>query len=145
MHNTFESPPSPPSGHPPRFPWPKLGPDSLQVTWAEFLKLTAAACETAYPGSPGRFIAAYLHALSAQAIALEAESPEAHETKAEAERLREAAYLRALEDQSGYWSITEPELDPCDDVTGSLDGHMDDSGPMQAWLGDPSHDDTYMN
>jgi hypothetical protein len=129
----------------PRFPWPKPGPTAPQVTWAEFLKLTAEACETAYPGSPGRFIAAYLHALSAQAIALEAESPEAHETKAEAERLREAAYLRALEDQSGYWSITEPELDPCDDVTGSLDGHRDDSGPMQAWLGDPSHDDTYMN
>jgi hypothetical protein len=45
-------------------------------------------------------------------------------------------------DQSGYWSITEPEPDP--EATGSLDGHMD-SGPMQAWLGDPSHDDTYMN
>jgi hypothetical protein len=128
-----------------RFPWPKPGPTAPQVTWSEFLKLTAEACETAYPGSPGRFIAAYLHALSAQAIALEAESPEAHETKAEQVRLREAAYFQALEDQSGYWSITEPEPDPCDDVTGSLDGHMDDSGPMQAWLGDPSHDDTYMN
>jgi hypothetical protein len=141
----LENTPSPPAAQPPRFPWPKPGPTAPQVTWSEFLKLTAEACETAYPGSPGRFIAAYLHALSAQAIALQAISPESHETKAEAERLREAAYLRALEDQSGYWSITEPELDPCDDVTGSLDGHMDDSGPMQAWLGDPSHDDTYMN
>jgi hypothetical protein len=73
---------------------------------------------------------------------LEATSPEAHETKAEQVRLREAAYFQALEDQSGYWSITEPEPDP--EATGSLDGHMD-SGPMQAWLGDPSHDDTYMN
>jgi hypothetical protein len=126
----------------PRFPWPKPGPTAPQVTWSEFLKLTAEACETAYPGSPGRFIAAYLHALSAQAIALEAESPEAHETKAEQVRLREAAYFQALEDQSGYWSITEPEPDP--EATGSLDGHMD-SGPMQAWLGDPSCDDTYMN
>ena len=126
----------------PRFPWPKPGPTAPQVTWSEFLKLTAEACETAYPGSPGRFIAAYLHALSAQAIALEAESPEAHETKAEQVRLQEAAYFQALEDQSGYWSITEPEPDP--EATGSLDGHMD-SGPMQAWLGDPSCDDTYMN
>src|SRR5512135_3113097 len=37
----------------------------------------------------GWFISAYLHALSAQAIALNADSPEAHESKAEAERLRE--------------------------------------------------------
>jgi hypothetical protein len=126
----------------PRFPWPKPGPTAPQVTWSEFLKLTADECENQYPGSPGRFIAAYLHALSAQAIALEAESPEAHETKAEQVRLREAAYFQALEDQSGYWSITEPEPDP--EATGSLDGHMD-SGPMQAWLGDPSCDYTYMN
>jgi hypothetical protein len=126
----------------PRFPWPKPGPTAPQVTWSEFLKLTAEACENQYPGSPGRFIAAYLHALSAQAIVLEAESPEAHETKAEQVRLREAAYFQALEDQSGYWCITEPEPNP--EATGSLDGHMD-SGPMQAWLGDPSCDDTYMN
>jgi hypothetical protein len=131
----------------PRFPWPKPGPTAPQVTWSEFLKLTAEACETAYPGSPGRFIAAYLHALSAQAIALEAISPEAHETKAEQVRLREAAYFQALDDQSGYWSITEPEPGPCDDVTGSLDGHPagEDGFPLQVWLGDQSSDDTYAN
>ena len=137
MDNTSAEP-----AQPPRLPWPGPGPDVPQVTWPEFLKLAADECERSYPGPPGRFIAAYLHALSAQAIALEAESPEAHETKAEQVRLQEAAYFQALEDQSGYWSITEPEPDP--EATGSLDGHMD-SGPMQAWLGDPSCDDTYMN
>jgi hypothetical protein len=52
----------------PRFPWPKPGPTALQVTWSEFLKLTAEACENQYQGPPGRFIAAYIHGLSAQSI-----------------------------------------------------------------------------
>jgi hypothetical protein len=139
MDNTSVPAPTPVS----RFPWPRPGPTAPHVTWAEFLELTAEACETTYPGSPGRFIAAYLHALAAQARALQAESPEAHEALAEAERLREAAYFQALEDQSGYWSVTEPESDS--EQTGSLDGHMDDDGTRQVWLGDPSCDDTYMN
>jgi hypothetical protein len=126
------------------FAWPRPGPDAPQVPWPEFLRRAAEDCERRYSGSPGRFIAAYLHALSAQAIALEAESPEAHETKAEQVRLREAAYFQALEDQSGYWSITEPEPDP--EATGSLSGHpADEAGSMQAWLGDPGLDDTYLN
>jgi hypothetical protein len=140
VDNTSQFPPA--QSVPPLYAWPKPGPTAPQVTWSDFLKLTADECENQYPGPPGRFIAAYLHALSAQAIALEAESPEAHETKAEQVRLQEAAYFQALEDQSGYWSISEPEPDP--EATGSLDGHMD-SGPMQAWLGDPSCDDTYIN
>jgi hypothetical protein len=128
---------------PPSYPWPGPGKDAPAVTWAEFLRLAAEDCEHRFPGSPGRFIGAYLHALSAQSITLEADGPESHESKAEQVRLQEAAYIQALEDRSDYWSITEP--DPCDDVTGSLDGHMDQDGPSQVWLGDPSCDDTYMN
>jgi hypothetical protein len=134
---------SPSPRTPPLFAWPKPGTDATaHVPWSEFLRLTAEDCEHRYPGSPGRFLSAYIHALSAQSRTLEAESPESHESKAEQVRLQEAAYFQALEDQSGYWSFTEPEPDP--EATGSLDGHMD-SGPMQAWLGDPESDDTYMN
>jgi hypothetical protein len=110
------------------------------------LRRAAEACENQYPGSPGRFIAAYIHALSAQALALGSESPESHEAAAEQVRLQEAAYFQALEDQSGYWSITEPEPGPCDDITGSLSGHpSQEESARQVWLGDPGCDDTYAN
>jgi hypothetical protein len=40
--------------------------------------------------------------------------------------------------------VTSSEPDP--EATGALSGHpADEAGPMQAWLGDPSSDDTYMN
>jgi hypothetical protein len=98
------------------------------------------------PPPKGWFISGYLHALSAQAVALGSESPESHEAAAEAERTREAAYVEALEDRADYWSCTDPEPDPRDDITGSISGHTDqEGGPMQVYLGDPGLDDTYMN
>jgi hypothetical protein len=145
LDNTFQSPPSPSPS--PLFPWPGPGKDAPTVTWAEFLRLAAEDCELRYPGPPGRFLGAYIHALSVQSRTLEAESPESHESKAELVRLQEAAYIQALEDRSDCWSITEPEPGPCDDVTGSLDGHPagEDGFPLQVWLGDQSCDDTYAN
>jgi hypothetical protein len=88
-----------------------------------------------------------LHALSAQAIALQAESPESHESRAEQVRLQESAYIARLERDANWDPGDEPEdrYDPCDDVTGCLDGHMDQDGPTQVWLGNQSCDDTYMN
>ena len=143
--------------HPPRrttspIPWPAARPRSRQVTWPEFLALAAEACERAYPGSPGRFLGAYIHALASQATLLQADSPEAHEAAAEAVRVREAAYLHALEQGAASWSLAEPDLS--DDANGGWGGHPDadwfasqgDAGTsMRAWLGDPACDDTYMN
>ena len=92
-------------------PWPAPGLDSNLVTWPQFLALAAEACERLYPGSPGRFLAAYLHALSAQAVALRADSPESHEAAADAVRLREAAYIHTLEQGAASWSLAEPDPD----------------------------------
>ena len=131
----------PAPAQPARLPWP--GPGPTTVTWPEFLTLAARSCEQAYPGSPGRFIGAYIHALASQATLLQANSPEAHEARAEAERAREAAYLHALEHGAACWDLNAPGPD-CD--LGGWGGHpADEAGPMQAWLGDPSCDDTYMN
>ena len=137
--NTSEFPARP---QPARFPWPGPGPDSRPVTRPEFLTLAARACEQTYTGSPGRFLGAYIHALASQATLLQAGSPESHGAAAEAERLREAAWIHTLEQGTACWNPHAP--DP--DATGGWGGHpADEAGPMQAWLGDPSCDDTYMN
>jgi hypothetical protein len=131
---------------PARLPWPAPGPDSNLVTWPQFLALAAEECERLHPGSPGRFLAACLHALSAHAVAMRAESPESHEAAAEAERLHEAAWIHSLEQQQGvagsHGACEHPGCSDCD--LGGWGGH-DDSGPMRAWLGDPACDDTYAN
>src|SRR6266511_1333300 len=115
--NTSEFPARP---QPARFPWPGPGPDSRPVTWPEFLALAAAACEREYPGRPGRFLGAYIHALASRATLLQADSPEAHEARAEAERAREAAYLHALEQGAATLSPAEPDCD-----LGGWGGHPD--------------------
>lgn len=134
----------PAPAQPPLFAWPSPGPAAHQVTWSEFLTLAARACEQTYPGSPGRFLGAYIHALASQAVALQAESPEVHESRAEAERLREAARIHTLEHQADCWPLAASDLS--DDATGGTGGHpADETGPVQVWLGDPCRDDTYMN
>ena len=142
---------------PARLPWPGpvhhgcthcASPAAHQVTWPEFLRLTAKACEQAYPGSPGRFLGANIHALAARAVALQADSPEVHAAKAEAERLREAAYLHALEQGAATLSPAGPDCD-----LGGWGGHPDaewfasrgDEAARRVWLGDPACDDTYAN
>jgi hypothetical protein len=52
----MENTPSRHPGPPPLFAWPRPGPGAPQVTWPDFLKLVAEACETTYQGPPGRFI-----------------------------------------------------------------------------------------
>ena len=108
-----------------RFPWPAPGPESRQVTWPEFLALAAEACERAYPGSPGWFLGAYIHALASQATLLQADSPEAHE----------AAYIHTLEQGAAYGSPAEPGCD-----LGGWGGHpVEDAGcshtPRGCWPG----------
>jgi hypothetical protein len=135
------------SARPPLFPWPPIGLPSTLVDWPTFLHLAATACEHTYTGAPGRFLSAYIHALGDQADRMRADSPESHEALAEEERLREAAWVAAIEAeaaQAGHWSTTDQEDDPCDPgATGSLLGH--DDGAQRAWLACDPDDETYMN
>lgn len=111
------------------------------ATWATELDRLAGG------GEPGLFLANYLTSLALQAEVLGATSAADHSTKAAIEAERESCWLAALEAAAAasddQW-VTSSEPDP--QATGALSGHpADDSGPMQAWLGDPSQDDTYMN
>jgi hypothetical protein len=143
LDNTSKSLPNPSPS--PLFAWPRPGPDAPQVPWPEFLRRAAEDCERRYSGSPGRFLAGYIHALSAQARALGADGPESHEDAAEQVRLQEAAYFQALEEQSGYWSISDPE--PDSEQTGALDGHPagEAESARQYWISDPGLEETYLN
>jgi hypothetical protein len=133
----------------PCIPWPRPGVDAKElVTWSRYLRLWATELDKqAGGGEPGLFLANYLTSLALQAEALGATSADDHSTKAAIEAERESCWLAALEaeaaDPGGSW-VTSSEPDP--EATGSLSGHpADEAGPMQAWLGDPSCDDTYMN
>ena len=118
------------------------------VTWPQWLRLWATELDRlAGGGEPGLFLANYLTSLALQAEALGATSAADHSTKAAIEAERESCWLAALEaaamSSDDQW-VTSSEPDP--EATGSLSGHpADEAGPMQAWLGDPSSDDTYMN
>jgi hypothetical protein len=133
----------------PCIPWPRPGGEAIQlVTWSQYLRLWATELDRlAGGGEPGLFLANYLTALALQAEALGATSAADHTTKAAIEAERESCWLAALEAAAAasddQW-VTSSEPDP--EATGSLSGHpADEAGPRQAWLGDPSHDDTYMN
>jgi hypothetical protein len=73
---------------------------------------------------------------------------ETFDTLAEAERLREQAWVARLEASAAAgdrWVPTD-EPEPNDDCTGSLDGHpSQEEGPRRYWFGDIGLDDTYMN
>ena len=144
----WKIPRTPRPQQPARHPWPAPDPGSRLVPWPEFLRLAAEECERAYPGSPGRFLGAYIHALAARAVALRAETPEAHAAAVEAKRLREAAYLHALVQGAATLSPAGPDCD-----LGGWGGHPDaewfasrgDEAARRVWLGDPACDDTYAN
>jgi hypothetical protein len=131
-------------GRPPKYEWPVPGDDTPRLPWADYLRLWAGAIDTMAAGEPGRFLAAYLLGLAAQAEALGARGPSEHEARAQAEAEREAAWVAALEaevEQPGLWMTT---LDP--EITGSLDGHpSQDEDVRRAWLGADPYDETYCN
>jgi hypothetical protein len=144
--NTSE--PRPAQSPPPRFPWPPTGPTEDYLIWQDWLRLMANAIDRlAGGGEPGHWLGNLVMGAAEQAKALGATSPIDHETKAQIESERESDWIAALEAeaaQAGCWVLSEPE--PDSEATGALDGHpADEAGPMQAWLGDPSCDDTYMN
>jgi hypothetical protein len=143
VENTSDS--ARPQG-PPLYPWPSPGLDSPQFTWAEWLRAWAREIDEVSGGLPGLWLAEAVSALALQAEALHATGPESHQALAQAEQERADAWVAALEQAAydgGTWGVSD-EPDP--EATGSLSGHpADEAGPLQAWLGDPSHDDTYMN
>jgi hypothetical protein len=86
-------------------------------------------------------VAQHVRALSAQAQLMGATSPSDHMAKAQAEVDRQAAYLRALEDETGHWELG-PDPHECD--LGGYGGHPDEAA-YQAWIGTNPDDLTWRN
>ncbi|HMB03157.1 MAG TPA: hypothetical protein VKP69_05370 [Isosphaeraceae bacterium] len=117
-----------------------------RVTWPTLLRLWGSEVASKQAGEAGIFICDQLLGLADLAESWRVDGPAEMAARQRAEAEQEACYLTALE-RDANWDPGEPEDDPCDPgATGSLLGHpADEAGPMQAWLGDPSSDDTYMN
>ena len=101
----------------PRFEWPVLGvdPEAPRLGWPEFLDLLSQQLTKDYPGPVGAFLAARLGNLMAEAVALGAHSPEAHEHLAQAAADSEAAWVASLESEvehPGVWMITVHDENP---------------------------------
>jgi hypothetical protein len=146
VDNTSQFPPA--QSVPPLYAWPKPGAiPEVNVAWADWIRLWSAEIDRCSGGLPGLWLANAVGALALQAEALHADGPESHQSLATQEQERSDAWVAALEAEAasaGCWVLSDPEPDP--EATGSLSGHpADEAGPMQAWLGDPSCDDTYMN
>jgi hypothetical protein len=126
----------------PLYIWPRPGDDLPRLPWSAYLRLIALQIDTDYPGAVGRFLSAHIIALSLQAEALGATSPDAHERLAQAEADREAAWHQALLDeaaQPGIWSLTDP-----DDV-GGWGGHLCEDAASQYWIANDPGDETWSN
>ena len=118
-NNTQSDSPSPlpPSGPTPKFAWPVLGidPEAPRLPWADFLNLVALQAPTDYPGPVGRWLAARLGNLMAEALHLNAHSPEAHEHLAQAAADAEASWVASLEaevEHPGIWVVAVQDENP---------------------------------
>jgi hypothetical protein len=85
------------------------------------------------------FVSGHVLALHQQARLMGAISPSDHLSKAQAEADRQAAYVRALEDEAGHW-----ELGPGPDPDLGCWGGCPDESSMQTWIGG-TDDSTLMN
>ncbi|MBV8265138.1 MAG: hypothetical protein JO252_02200 [Planctomycetaceae bacterium] len=141
MANTYNTPANSPRPQP-TFPSPTPG-DPRRVHWPEYLLLMADAVERiAGDAECGLFIANHILAMHRQARLMGAVSPADHLAKAQAEADRQAAYVRALEEEAGHWALG-PGPDAGDPDLGGWGAHPDDAS-MQAWIASPV-DDTWMN
>jgi hypothetical protein len=100
---------------------------------------------TDYPGAEGRFLADVIGAQAAQAEALRAADPEAHESLANEAAMVDAAWLAALEAEAespGHW---EPADQPDMPDMGGWGGHDDGDAARRGWYSQCPEDDTWLN